>query len=69
MITTVIISNPYLSSKYGSMSYLRQVELQSPLPGNGAILLSLQETPLGCSLRIPGNLNCFLGFSDMDQDI
>ena len=25
-------------------------------------LLSLQETPLGCSSRMPGNLQCFWGF-------
>ena len=25
-------------------------------------VLSLQETPLGCSSRMPGNLNCVLGF-------
>ena len=32
------------------------------------VLLSLLETPLGCSSRMPGNLKCFfLGFSDMDQ--
>ena len=40
----------------------REAELQSPLPGNIATLLSLQETPLGCSSRIPGNLQCFFGF-------
>ena len=32
-------------------------------PDNDASLLSLQETPLGCSSRIPGNLNVFNGFS------
>ena len=46
------------------MSSPREVELQSPLPGNDANLLSLQETPLGCSSRMPGNLNVFYGFSD-----
>ena len=30
-------------------------------------VLSLKETPLGCSSRMPGNLKCFLGFSTMDQ--
>ena len=45
--------------KAGSMSSPREAELQSPLPENDANLLSLQETPLGCSSRIPGNLKCF----------
>ena len=45
--------------KVGSMSSPREVELQSSFPGNGANLLSLQETPLGCSSRMPGNLKCF----------
>ena len=62
MITTRIVSKLCLSSKQGSMSSPREVELQSPLPGNGANLLSLQETPLGCSSRMPGNLQCFYGF-------
>ena len=62
MITTIIMSNPCLSSKHGSMSYPKEAELQSPLPGNGASLLSLQETPLGCSSRMRGNLQCFQGF-------
>ena len=31
-------------------------------PENNANLLSLQETPLGCSSRIPGNLQCVYGF-------
>ena len=44
------------------MSSPKEVELQSPLPGNDANLLSLQETPLGCSSRIPGNLNVFMVF-------
>ena len=51
-----------LSSKQGSMSSPREVELQSSLPGNGANLLSLQDTPLGCSSRMPGNLNVFMVF-------
>ena len=51
------------------MSSPREAELQSPLPGNGATLLSLQETPLGCSSRMPGNLQFFLGFLDMGQVI
>ena len=34
----------------------RKDELQSPLPGNGANLLALQETLLGCSSKMPGNL-------------
>ena len=34
----------------------RDAELRSPLPGNGANLLSLQETLLGCKSEIPGNL-------------
>ena len=62
MITTIIISKLCLSSKHGSMSSPREAELQSPLPDNGASLLSLQKTPLGCSLRIPGNLQCFQVF-------
>ena len=48
--------------KVGSMSSLREAKLQSPLPSNSANLLSLQET-LGCSSRMPGNLNVFNGFS------
>ena len=52
--------------KAGSMTSPKEVELQSPLPGNSANLLSLQETPLGCSLRMPGNLNVFTVFW-MDQ--
>ena len=44
------------------MSSPREAELQSPLPDNGANLLSLQETPLGCSSRMPGNLNVFMVF-------
>ena len=67
MITTIIMSKLCISSKHGSMSSPKEAELQSPLPGNVASLLSLQETPLGCSSRMPGNLNFFLGFSDMDQ--
>ena len=42
----------------------KEAELQSPFPGNDANLLSLQETPLGYSLRMPGNLNVFNGFSE-----
>ena len=45
------------------MSSPREAKLQSLVPGNGANLLSLQETPLGCSSRMPGNLNIFNGFS------
>ena len=44
------------------MSSPREAEIQSPLPGNNANLLALQETPLGCSSRIPGNFNIFNGF-------
>ena len=62
MIITIIMSNLYLSSKHGSMLSPREAELQSPLPDNGASLLSLQETPPGCSLRMPGNLQCFQFF-------
>ena len=32
-----------------------------------ARVLSLQETHLGCSSRMPSNLQCFLGFFNMDQ--
>ena len=56
MITTRIVSKLFLSSNQGSMSSPKEAELQSPLPGNSANLLSVQETPLGCSLRMPGNL-------------
>ena len=49
------------------MSSPREAELQSPLLGNDATLLSLQETPLGCSSRMPGNLQFFWGFLDMGQ--
>jgi hypothetical protein len=38
------------------MSSPKEDELQSPLPGNGANLLSLQETLLGCISEMPGNL-------------
>ena len=48
--------------KVGSMSSPREAELQYILPGNGANLLALQETPLGCSSRMPGNFNIFNGF-------
>jgi hypothetical protein len=34
----------------------REAELQSPLPDNGANLLSLQETLLGYISEMPGNL-------------
>jgi hypothetical protein len=42
--------------KDGSMSCPKEAELQSPLPGNDANLLSLQETLLGCKSEMPGNL-------------
>jgi hypothetical protein len=42
--------------KDGSNSSPREAELQSPLPGNGAILLSLQGTLWGCKPKILGNL-------------
>ena len=42
--------------KVGSMSSPREAELQSPLPGSGANLLSLQETLLGCKSEMTGNL-------------
>ena len=48
--------------KVGPMSSPREAELQSLLPGNITNLLSLQETPLGCSSRMPGNFNMFNGF-------
>jgi hypothetical protein len=38
------------------LSSPREAELQSPLPGNDANLLSLQETLLGCISEMPGNL-------------
>jgi hypothetical protein len=38
------------------MSSPKEAELQSPLPGNDANLLSLQETLLGCKSEMPGNL-------------
>ena len=53
--------------KIGSMSYPREAELQSPLLDNGANLLSLQETPLGCSSRMLGKLNFFMVFFSLDQ--
>ena len=46
--------------KVGSMMSPREADLQSSLPGNGTNLLSLQETPLGCSLMMPGNFNVSL---------
>ena len=55
--------------KVGSMSSPREAELQSSFSGNGTNLLSLEENPLGCSSRMPGNLIFILGFSDMDQVI
>jgi hypothetical protein len=42
--------------KAGAMSSPKEAELQSPLPGNDANLLSLQETLLGCKSEMPGNL-------------
>jgi hypothetical protein len=41
--------------KAGSMSSPKEAELRSPLPGNDANLLSLQETLLGCKSEMPGN--------------
>jgi hypothetical protein len=38
------------------MSSPKEAELRSPLPGNNANLLSLQETLLGCKLDMLGNL-------------
>jgi hypothetical protein len=38
------------------LSSPREAELQSPLPGNDANLLSLQETLLGYKSEMPGNL-------------
>ena len=67
MITTIIMSKLCLSSNPGSLSSPREAELQYPLLDNDATLLSLQETPLGCRLRMPGNLQYFLGFLDMGQ--
>jgi hypothetical protein len=51
------------------MSSPREVELRSPLPDNGANLLSLQETLCGCRPKVLGNLRneCFLYFVNMDQ--
>ena len=37
------------------MSYPKEAKLQSPFPSNGANLLSLQETLLGCISEMPGN--------------
>ena len=62
MITIRIVSKICLSSKQGSMSSPREAEFQSPLLGNDANLLSLQETPLGCISRIHGNLKFFQVF-------
>jgi hypothetical protein len=47
--------------KAGSMSSPKEAELRSPLPGNDAILLSLQETLCGCRPKVLGNLRnkCF----------
>ena len=39
---------------------LKEFELQSLLPSNGANLLSLQETLLGCISEMPGNLIFFV---------
>jgi hypothetical protein len=44
-----------LSSKAETMSSPREAELRSPLPGNDANLLSLQETLLGCKSEMPSN--------------
>ena len=41
--------------KAESMSSPKEAELQSPLPGNDANLLSLQETLLACKSEMPGN--------------
>jgi hypothetical protein len=51
------------------LSSPKEAELQSPLPGNGAILLSLQETLCGCRPKVLGNLRneCFLYFMKVDQ--
>ena len=38
------------------MSSPKEANIQSPLPGNGANLLALQETLLGCHSKMPSNL-------------
>ena len=38
------------------MSSPKEANIQSPLPGNGANLLALQETLLGCKSKMLGNL-------------
>jgi hypothetical protein len=47
--------------KAGSMSSPKEAELRTPLPGNDANLLSLQETLCGCRPEVLGNLRneCF----------
>ena len=50
------VPNLCLSSNMELISYPRESEIQSPHPGNGANLLALQETLLGCNSKIPGNL-------------
>jgi hypothetical protein len=42
----------------------KEAELRSPLPGNGANLLTLQETLRGCRPEVLGNLRnqCFWCF-------
>jgi hypothetical protein len=64
-----MMSKLCLSSKIGSMSSPKEAELQSPLPGNGANLLSLQETLCGCRPKVLGNLRneCFCIFVNVDQ--
>jgi hypothetical protein len=51
------------------MSSPKEAELRSPLPGNGANLLSLQETLCGCRPEVLGNLRneCFLCFVNVGQ--
>ena len=49
------------------MSSPREAELQSPVLGNDTNLLDLQETLLGCSLKMPGNLVIFSMMGNMDK--
>ena len=67
MITIENVPSLCLSSKLELMSSPKESDLQSPLPGNGANLLALQETLLGCSSKMPGNFSIFLMMGNMDQ--
>ena len=59
VVVSVTLGFTFHNLGYILSANTKEAELQYPLLGNGSTLLSLQETPLGCSSRMPGNLNFF----------